>query len=297
LNESKLKLENEKVKLDEKVKKLWQQSITIHQEKEKINILKLEVEEKHRNVTESIEYARFIQKAILPTDAYIKKSISNSFILYLPKDIVAGDFYWMESVDDKIYFAACDCTGHGVPGAMVSVVCNTALTRSLNEFGERLPGKILDKTRELVLENFAKSDEEVKDGMDASLAMLDLSVNKLLWSGANNPLWIYHNTRNVIEEIKADKQPVGKSDHPKPFTTHEIQLQEGDVVYLFTDGYADQFGGDHNRKLTKLKFREKLLAIASLPLNEQREQLLAFHNNYKGNEQQIDDICVIGVRV
>jgi serine phosphatase RsbU (regulator of sigma subunit) len=258
---------------------------------------KKEVEHQKQEILDSIEYAKRIQTAILPPPRIVKEFLKNSFILYLPKDIVAGDFYWMESVDDKIYFAACDCTGHGVPGAMVSVVCNTALSRSLNEFGLRNTGEIFDQTRALVLDNFAKSDEEVQDGMDASLAALDVTTRKLMWSGANNPLWIYRKADKTIQEIKADKQPIGKGYDNTPFSSHELSLYEGDIIYLFTDGYADQFGGERGKKLTKAKFREKLLSIAPLPMEEQRKELLDFHDSYRGGLAQVDDICVIGVRV
>ncbi|MFN5307508.1 MAG: PP2C family protein-serine/threonine phosphatase [Bacteroidota bacterium] len=227
----------------------------------------------------------------------VKEFLKNSFILYLPKDIVAGDFYWMDSVEETIYFAACDCTGHGVPGAMVSVVCNNALNRSLNEYAEREPGRIFDRTRALVLESFSKSDEEVKDGMDASLCALHLQTMKLQWAGANNPLWIFRSATQTIEEHKPDKQPIGKGYEQKPFTTHEIALHEGDILYLFTDGYADQFGGEKGRKLTRARFREFLLGIAHLDMEQQRESLLQFHDEYRGEQEQVDDICVMGVRV
>jgi serine phosphatase RsbU (regulator of sigma subunit) len=270
--------------------KVEERTIQLKQEKEKVEYQKQEI-------LDSIEYAKRIQTAILPPPRIVKEFLKNSFVLYLPKDIVAGDFYWMESMDDKIYFAACDCTGHGVPGAMVSVVCNNALNRALNEFGERDPAKLFDKTRELVLENFAKSDEEVQDGMDASLAVLDVETKKMLWSGANNPLWIYRIKSNFIEEIKADKQPIGKGYENKPFTTHKVDLNEGDIIYLFTDGYADQFGGDKGRKLTKEKFKDLLFSIAEMPMEKQRDELLNFHDVYRGSEEQVDDICIIGVRV
>jgi len=265
--------------------------------KQKIAIQNTKLEQKNTEILDSIEYAKRIQTAILPPPRIVKEFLKNSFILYLPKDIVAGDFYWMESVDDKIYFAACDCTGHGVPGAMVSVVCNTALSRSLNEFGLRNTGEIFDQTRALVLDNFAKSDEEVQDGMDASLAALDVTTRKLMWSGANNPLWIYRKADKTIQEIKADKQPIGKGYNNTPFSSHELSLYEGDIIYLFTDGYADQFGGERGKKLTKAKFREKLLSIATLTMEEQRKELLNFHDSYRGGLAQVDDICVIGVRV
>jgi tetratricopeptide (TPR) repeat protein len=285
--------------------------------KQKDNLIithqKFQVETKNREILDSINYAKRIQTAILPPVREIKKHLVDSFILYLPKDIVAGDFYWMDSPSTEesgqgaeVFIAACDCTGHGVPGAMVSVVCNNALNRAVNEFGERLPGKIFDKARELVLENFEKSDEEVKDGMDASLCALDIKNKKLLWAGANNPLWIIRKNSPSPEELglgaevieyKPDKQPIGKGYDNKPFTTHEISLQEGDIIYLFTDGYADQFGGEKGKKMTKARFREFVLSIAHQSMEQQREALLKFHDEYRGNEEQVDDICVIGVRV
>jgi tetratricopeptide (TPR) repeat protein len=255
------------------------------------------LEIKSKEILDSINYSKRIQNAILPPERIVKEYLKDSFILYLPKDIVAGDFYWMEKIGNKIYLAACDCTGHGVPGALVSVVCNNALNRAVNEFGERQPGKIFDKTRELVLENFAKSDEDVKDGMDASLAVFDTLNMKLEWSGANNPLWIYRKVNHNIEEIKSDKQPIGKGYESKPFTTHHVLLNEGDIVYLFTDGYADQFGGGKAKKLTKARLRELILSMAHESMAKQKELLQVFHQEFKGDEEQVDDICIIGVRV
>ena len=253
------------------------------------------IEQKNRETLDSIEYAKRIQQAILPPQRVLRESLPNSFVLYLPKDIVAGDFYWVESIAETTFFAACDCTGHGVPGALVSVVCNTALTRAVNEFNLKLPGEIFDKVRELIVKNFAKSDEDVKDGMDASLCALDKEKRKLFWSGAHNSLWIYRRQTRIIEQIKADKQTIGKSQNPKPFTTHELNYEDGDVVYLFTDGYADQFGGPRNKKLTRLRFRELIFEIAELSSHEQYHRLIEFHRQYKGLNEQVDDICVFAV--
>jgi ligand-binding sensor domain-containing protein/serine phosphatase RsbU (regulator of sigma subunit) len=280
--------------LEEKVDEA---TLLIRNQKDEVEKQKQKVQEKNTEILSSIEYAKRIQTAILPPPRVVKEFLKNSFILYLPKDIVAGDFYWMDSVEETIYFAACDCTGHGVPGAMVSVVCNNALNRSLNEYAERAPGRIFDRTRALVLESFSKSDEEVKDGMDASLCALHLQTMKLQWAGANNPLWIFRSATQTIEEHKPDKQPIGKGYEQKPFTTHEIALHEGDILYLFTDGYADQFGGEKGRKLTRARFREFLLGIAHLDMEQQRESLLQFHDEYRGEQEQVDDICVMGVRV
>ncbi len=275
----------------------------IKKQKEIVETAHYELQGKNKEIMDSIAYAKRIQTAILPPPRLVKEFLKNSFILYLPKDIVAGDFYWLESIDNKIYFAACDCTGHGVPGAMVSVVCNNALNRALNEFGKRTPGELFDKARELVMENFARSDEEVQDGMDASLAALDIKERKLLWAGANNSLWIIRKNKSAtgsggrVEEIKADKQPIGKGYKSKPFTTREIQLYEGDMIYLFTDGYADQFGGSAGKKMTKAKFREFLLSVCDLPMDDQQSALFKFHQDYRGKEEQVDDITLLGVRV
>ena len=273
------------------------QKAEVEKQKEKVENQKILVEEKNKEILDSIEYAKRIQTAILPPARLVNKFLRDSFILYLPKDIVAGDFYWIESIDDIIYFSVCDCTGHGVPGAMVSVFSSNALNRSVNEYGERLPGKIFDKTRELIIDNFSKSDDEVKDGMDASLCALDRKGRKLLWAGANNPLWIYRSSEGRLEEIKPDKLPIGKGFEYRPFTTHEIDLAPGDIIYLFSDGYADQFGGNPSLKLTRAGFRKHLMLVANLPIQEQEQALLRLFNDFKGEEMQIDDICIIGVKV
>ncbi|MFM7813823.1 MAG: PP2C family protein-serine/threonine phosphatase, partial [Flavobacteriales bacterium] len=193
--------------------------------------------------------------------------------------------------------AVADCTGHGVPGALVSIACNNALNRAVSEFGLRDPGEIFDKTRELLIENFAKSDDDVKDGMDASLCALKLSEGRMKWSGANIPLWIYRKKQGLIEQIKGDRQSIGKVYDYKPFKTHDLEVSAGDVIYLFSDGYADQFGGLSNKKLTKAKFRELLMSIAELPASEQRIRLLDFQTTFRNGMAQVDDICVIGIVV
>jgi tetratricopeptide (TPR) repeat protein len=258
------------------------------------------VEEKNKEVLDSINYAKRLQDAILPPIIEIKKNLPESFVLYKPKDIVAGDFYWMERLDDVILIAACDCTGHGVPGALVSVVCSNALNRALKEFKIRDTGKMLDKVRELVIETFEKSEGEVKDGMDISFCALTFNgkTTSLEWSGANNPLWIMKgNTTQELLEVSPDKQPVGKQDGQKPFTTHILDLNKGDTIYLFTDGYADQFGGPKGKKFKAAQFKEKLLSMVNQSMDMQRQILDETLNAWKGNLEQIDDILVIGIRV
>jgi len=253
------------------------------------------VEEKNKEVLDSIIYAKRLQDAILPPLSIISKYLPESFVLYKPKDIVAGDFYWMERAGDTILIAACDCTGHGVPGAMVSVVCSNALNRAVKEFRITETGKILDKVRELVLETFEQSESEVKDGMDISLVAISYQPLAISWSGAYNSLWYIRN--GELREVAADKQPIGKNDKPTSFNTHNLNLQKGDTLYLFTDGYADQFGGDKGKKFKYKPFQEKLLAISNKPMAEQKQELETTFENWKGDLEQVDDVLIIGIRV
>ena len=231
----------------------------------------------------------------MPSFDFIKTHLPNSFIYYQPKDIVAGDFYWSEKINDTFYLAAADCTGHGVPGALVSVVCSNALNRSVKEFKETEPGKILDKTRELVLESFSKSGGDIKDGMDISL--FSIKGNEVKWAGANNPLWYIFSTSDKMVEIKADKQPIGKTDNPLPFATHLIDVNKGDTLYLFTDGYADQFGGPKGKKFKYKQFEDLLVSIKEFSINEQCNLISKGLNDWKADLEQVDDICVIGIRL
>ncbi|MBW6484032.1 MAG: SpoIIE family protein phosphatase [Vicingaceae bacterium] len=275
--------------------KISQKQKNIIEEKEQeTNLQKQIIEEKHKEITDSIQYAKRIQSAILPSKKLVDKYLPDSFILYKPKDIVAGDFYWMEAAS-VILFAAADCTGHGVPGAMVSVVCNNGLNRSVREYGLTDPGKILDKTREIVIAEFEKSEEQVQDGMD--IALCSLEGNKLQYAGANNPLWIIRKGSTEVEEIKANKQPIGKFDNPEPYTTHNITLEKGDTIYIFSDGYVDQFGGDKNKKFKAANFKKLLLTIQNETIEKQKELIDQAFEEWKGSLEQIDDVCVIGVRI
>ena len=253
------------------------------------------IEEKNKDILDSITYAKRLQEAILPPISLIKKFFPQSFILYKPKDIVAGDFYWMERSGDNILIAAADCTGHGVPGALVSVVCSDALNRTLKEFRITNCGKILDKVTELVLETFEKSESNVQDGMDISLCCINTKALEVQWSGANNPLWYIQN--GEMHEVRADKQPIGKYINSHPFHEHTIKLLKGDTIYLFTDGYADQFGGSKGKKFKDKQLQEVLLANESSSMEEQKSILERKLDEWKGNLEQVDDILVIGIRL
>jgi serine phosphatase RsbU (regulator of sigma subunit) len=274
----------------------------IASQKKEVELQKELIEEKQKEIVDSITYAKRLQQAILPPISQVKQYLPESFILDKPKDIVSGDFYWMHINQDDIYIAAADCTGHGVPGAMVSVVCSNSLDRTVKEFGIREPGKILDKVRELVVVTFVrkdsfgeKSESEVKDGMDISLCRINMKTMELQWAGANNPLWMIQD--NVFKEIKANKQPIGKTDTPQPFSTHSVALQKGDRIYLFTDGYADQFGGTKGKKFKYKPFQEQLISNSDKKPEEQMAILDKTIESWRGDLQQVDDILVIGIRI
>ncbi len=253
------------------------------------------IQEKNKDILDSITYAKRLQDAILPPMNLIRQYLPDSFVFYKPKDIVAGDFYWMERAGDIALIAAADCTGHGVPGALVSVVCSNALNRTVKEFHITEPGKILDKVRELVLETFEKSEANVQDGMDISLCCINIKTKETQWSGAYNSLWFIRN--GELHEVEADKQPIGKIDKPIPFNTHNLKLQKGDTLYLFTDGYADQFGGTKGKKFKYKQLQELLFANAAQSMDEQKNMLETTLDKWKGNLEQVDDILVIGIRV
>lgn len=318
---NKLKQTNElaQIKLIDNLKEIQiLQNITNQELEEKVadrtkqlNEQNQTLEEKQKEILDSITYAKRLQQAILPSLSFVKKYLIENFILYKPKDIVAGDFYWMhvffdeETKSETTLIAAADCTGHGVPGALVSVVCSNALNRTVTEFKITNPAKILDKVRELVIETFEKSDHDVKDGMDISLCSIT-KVNHTFhvnWSGANNSLWVVKNKfDNDIKEyefleIKANKQPIGKIDKPIPFTSHQLLLQEDDVIYLFTDGFADQFGGPKGKKLKTLAMKELFFSIHHQPMNIQQNAIDAYFNDWKKDLEQVDDVCVIGIRL
>jgi serine phosphatase RsbU (regulator of sigma subunit) len=269
------------------------------------------VEHKNKEIVDSINYAKRLQRAILPPIPSIEAHLPSSFVFYRPKDIVAGDFYWfhVNEYDDHhlevaleqqtMILAAADSTGHGVPGAMVSVVGSNSLDRCVKEFKLQKPSEILDKLTDLVIKTFDTPGEEVKDGMDISLCAYDPKTKLLQWAGANNPLWIIRRDVEGIEliEVKADKQPIGKFDYRKPFTNHTIQLQEGDCVYMFTDGYADQFGGPLGKKFKYKTLKDLLISLYEKNMQIQHRAIEEAFLDWKKGYDQVDDVCVIGFRI
>ncbi|MBT6030057.1 MAG: SpoIIE family protein phosphatase, partial [Crocinitomicaceae bacterium] len=288
-------------------------NIKIKRRNEKINQQNEIIEEKNQEIVDSITYAKRIQDAILPS-SMISKELPNCFVHYQPKDIVSGDFYWMKTIGEKLLIAAVDCTGHGVPGGFVSMVGYSGLNRAVSEYQLTEPADILEKLSELVTESFDDgSNTGIKDGMDAAICYLDQTNLKLHFSGANNPLYIIrHNNKplkspsgelievkslEALNEIKGTRRPVGSSDYKQPFVNKEIQLEKDDIIYLFSDGYPDQFGGPRGKKLMYKPFKRILLENSRLPMHEQKEKLELEFNSWSTGYAQIDDICIIGIKV
>ncbi|PCH91426.1 MAG: hypothetical protein COB85_09075 [Bacteroidetes bacterium] len=271
----------------------------IHQQKLQVEDQKIALEIKNKSITDSIRYAKRIQNAIIPPISIVKEYLGDIFILYKPKDIVAGDFYWLEkrqiSGRELILFAVADCTGHGVPGALLSVVCHNALNRAVKEFNVTKPGSILDKVSELVNETFEKSEQDVHDGMDIALCLVDKQKSELHYAGAHNPL--YQIRKGELNEFKGSREPIPKFRKDKAFSNEIIQMQKDDMYYIFSDGFADQFGGSHGRKLKYKPFQELLLNNSTLSMEEQHDKLEVFFEKWRGSEEQVDDVCLMGFKI
>lgn len=260
---------------------------------------KEELENHKKEITDSINYAKRIQESILPPDNYWKNCLPDSFIFYRPKDIVSGDFYWIEQKGDTICFAAVDCTGHGVPGALMSVVGFNLLTQAVNEMSLTVPSEILKHLDYGVTKTLRQSEDGkgVKDGMDLSLCSLNLKTNELQYAGAYNSL--YYVDGGIFKEVKSDKFPIGVNIDGKVdnYTNHSFQLKKGDCVYLFSDGYADQFGGPKGKKFKYNQLKELLHKNYLLPIEVQKAELAKAFDAWKGDLEQVDDVVIIGVRV
>ena len=242
---------------------------------------------------DSIKYAVRIQNSILPTIEVLEKNLLDHFILFKPKDIVSGDFYWLNRQGNKVFYACVDCTGHGVPGAFVSMLGSVGLRRAVTEGRRTNPAEILESLNDFI-ENAINKSGNVKDGMDIALCCIDYANDVLEFSGANNGVLICRNGELI--EIAANKQPIGSYEYRKPFTNHTFNLLNGDTIYTTTDGYFDQFGGLHGKKFMKVNYKNLILENQHLSLPEQGKLFNTTMNEWIDGGDQIDDICVIGVR-
>jgi serine phosphatase RsbU (regulator of sigma subunit) len=256
------------------------------------------IEEKNKNITDSINYAKRLQTAILPPKDLVNSILPEHFIHYQPKDIVSGDFYWVSHHDSKIMVAAVDCTGHGVPGALLSIVGHNAINQTVNELGILQPSKVLENMSGIIRKVLHQDKgSDIRDGMDMALCTFDKTTNTLEYAGANNPVYIISDGK--LEVVKATKFTVGSMEEEKPAIpqNHTIKLKKGDCFYLFSDGFADQFGGPDNKKFKTSRFQELLLSLNPKGMNEQMNGIIKAFKDWQGNNEQVDDVLVIGVRV
>ena len=294
------KLEQDKEEIVLKNKKLWEMSLLIQKEKNHIQLLKNDIENKHRNITDSIMYAKRIQDAVLPqTD--VLKGLSGYFLFWLPKETVSGDFYWMKRQGDLLAFTVADCTGHGVPGAFMSMLGVTFLNEVCTDLNEEtMPSEILETMRELIITTLKQDNSsplEPKDGMDMSFCILNLKTKHLKFSGANNPMYLVRG--GELTEYKAVKNPIGLYPRMKPFENQEIQAEEGDFIYMFSDGFADQFNGETGKKVSYGRLKSLLTDINNETQDpaKQQEKLLEFITSWRGSFAQMDDILIGGYRI
>jgi serine phosphatase RsbU (regulator of sigma subunit) len=270
----------------------------ISAQKEEVEHQKELVDEKNKEITDSITYAKRIQTALLPSIETFSEILPNSFVLFKPKDIVSGDFFWITQKDGFIFYVAADCTGHGVPGAFMSMLGTSFLNEIINEKDVTEPCDILDLLKIKIIKSLKQKGEVggSKDGMDMVLCRLNPETNELVFAAANNPLWLLRN--GEMKEYKADKQPVGiGAEGFEHFNQHTIQLQKGDSVYIFSDGFADQFGGPKGKKFKYRQLEEVLAASAGKTLDEQKTILDRHFEEWRGILEQVDDVCVIGVQI
>lgn len=251
------------------------------------------VEEKQKEILDSINYAKRIQYTLLAHNDFLKENIPDHFVYFNPKDIVSGDFYWATKRSNKFYLAVCDSTGHGVPGAFMSLLNISFLNEAVNEKGIEQPDEVFDFVRRRLIDNISKEGQ--KDGFDGILICIDKSKSQITYSAANNAPILIQN--NKFAELEADRMPVGMGDRKENFKLHTVNVKEGDTLYLYTDGYADQFGGPKGKKFKYKPLNELLTANSGKSMNEQKEILKTSFENWRGDVEQVDDICIIGVRI
>jgi serine phosphatase RsbU (regulator of sigma subunit) len=262
-----------------------------------IEFQKVELELKDRNITDSLIYAQRIQEAMLPSEIYFRKHVEDSFILFKPKNIVSGDFYWIGEKGEKIFVVAADCTGHGVPGALMSMIGLKLIEKTINEDNIEIPSRILAVMNKGLEKTFSREKNIgtiIRDGMDIGICVIDRKRIKVEYAGAFFPLYLIRD--GSLIEIAADKIIIGMNPEEQLYTDHEIDLLENDIFYIFSDGYVDQFGGSENKKFMYRRFRYLLLTIHLFPVNDQKAILEENIKTWMGINEQVDDMMVIGFR-
>ena len=262
-----------------------------------IELQKVELELKDKDITDSLIYAQRIQEALLPSEAYFRKHFEDSFIFFKPKNIVSGDFYWIGEKGEKVFVVAADCTGHGVPGALMSMIGLKIIETTINEENIEIPSRILAVMNKALEKTFSREKNIgtiIRDGMDIGLCVIDRKRKKMEYAGAFFPLYLIRD--DSLVEIMADKIIIGMNQDGHPYTNHEIELLDDDIFYIFSDGYVDQFGGSENKKFMYRRFRYLLLTIHGFPVSDQKAIIEENIKTWMGINVQVDDMMVIGFR-
>ena len=277
--------------------KLSERAYQVMMQKWELERKNLNISQQNQDILDSLRYARNIQHSVLPKKENIQKIFPEFFVLYQPKDIVSGDFYFFEEVDGIAYLAVADCTGHGVAGAFMAMVGSSLLHQIIGQKKINEPSEILGHLNEGIVEALQQKENESHSGMDIALLRYDPKNREARFAGANRPLFIVRNYE--ADSIRPDKLPIGgfHPDEDRKFTQSIINLQKGDRIYMYTDGYADQFGGPLGKKIMSGKFKDTLKSIHESPMQEQNETLLAFFETWKGKYEQVDDVLVVGIMV
>ena len=252
------------------------------------------IDNQNRELAQSISYAHLIQKSLLHSEEVLHSNFDHYFLFHRPKDVLSGDFYWVKKVAGLQFVAVADCTGHGVPAALLSLICSSAIDRIVVDKKVKSPGEILDKVCKLIIKKITEKTG-LQDGMDISIFVYNEAKNELDWAGANNPLWIVRDGR--IVEFLGDKQPIGKYEKTAPFTTHPIEIKKGDLLCLFSDGFQDQFGGQKEKKFKKNQFKDLMIECSKKSSEEAKKLLELTFNYWKGDVDQTDDVCVLGIKL
>jgi len=265
---------------------------------QKIDRKNKDLEKAYTDIQSGIRYASTIQDHILPQNEVLKNRLGYAFVIYRPLDIVSGDFYWVERKNNRCWFAVADCTGHGVPGAFISILGHNSLSKAINEHPDAMPGELLHRVNSNIFETFSASDKNNRyEGMDIALCMLDFEKEKLIFAGSRRPLLVI-GKEGVIQEFKGNREIIGMDEsHPHTFHNHEFHYEKGDMLYVFSDGITDQFGGQNGKKLNTKRWKELLSKVAEKNIVEQEKELNQFLDYWMGELPQIDDVCILGVQL
>lgn len=283
------------IRLEEKNKTISMQKDEIEQQRDLAAAQRDQIAYQKKHITDSIMYAKRIQTALIPSLELFSDKLEH-FVIYKPLAIVSGDFYWVSSLENKQVIIVADCTGHGVPGAFMSMLGVTLLNEIVNNKHILMPDQIIENLRQGVIKslNQAADEDSIKDGMDISVCVVDFSENTLWWAGANNPLYLVRG--NELVHYRADKMPASIHYRMLPFTLHKIELKKGDAFYIFSDGFADQFGGPKQRKFMSNQLKEILVSMTGVPMLRQAEKLHNIFEEWRGDSPQVDDVTLIGIR-